>query len=136
MARTKHTSPLAIAYAASLLELANERKEAEQIAQELAALRQILQDNPSFHLYLADPAIGNTEREEMIKRIFASKFSQLTMNFLGVLNQKNRLGMLSEMADAYDNLLRTQQGKIEVDVTVAQKLSPQQLDEVRKKVSD
>jgi F-type H+-transporting ATPase subunit delta len=52
-----------------------------------------------------------------------------------VLNQKNRLGSLKELADAYDALLRQQQGKIEVDVTVAHKLTSEQLEEVRKQVS-
>jgi F-type H+-transporting ATPase subunit delta len=132
---TPHNSPLALAYAASLLELADEQKLTEQIAQELAVLRQLLAANPHFHLYLADPAIGEIEREKSLKQIFAAQFSKLTMNFLGVLNQKNRLGILEQIADAYDDLLRQQQGKIEVDVTVAQKLTSDQLEEVRQKVS-
>jgi F-type H+-transporting ATPase subunit delta len=135
MAKTLHTSPVAHAYAAALLELANEQKQTEPIALEFAALRGILNDNRSFGLYLADPAISQSEREEKLKQIFASQLSQLMMNFLGVLNQKNRLGTLLEIADGYDALLSEQQGKIEVDVTVAHKLAPEQLDEVRRKVS-
>jgi F-type H+-transporting ATPase subunit delta len=135
MARIKHTSPLAGAWAASLLELANEQKLTEQIAQELAALRQILTANPHFHLYLADPAISENHHGETLKKIFGPQLSKLMMNFLGVLNQKNRLGILEEIADAYDDLLRQQEGKIEVDVTVAHKLTSDQLEEVRQKVS-
>ena len=135
MAKTAHTSPLAIAYAAALLDLANESKETDKIAQEFAALRQVLTDNRSFGLYLADPAISQVERNEKLKQIFAAQLSPLMMNFLGVLNQKNRLSSLLEIADAYDDLLSAQQGKIEVDVTVAQKLTPEQLEEVRQRVS-
>jgi F-type H+-transporting ATPase subunit delta len=133
--KTSHNSPLALAYAASLLELANEQKLTEQIAQELAALRQILAANPHFHLYLVDPAISELTHGEALKKIFGSQLSRLMMNFLGVLNQKNRLGILAQIADAYDDLLREQEGKIEVDVTVAHKLTSDQLEEVRQKVS-
>src|SRR5439155_23633582 len=56
-------------------------------------------------------------------------------NFLGVLNEKGRLKLFVQIADAYDALLDEQFGKIEVDVTVAQKLSNDQLEEVRKRVS-
>jgi F-type H+-transporting ATPase subunit delta len=133
--KTPHNSPLSLAYAASLLELADEQHQTEQIAQELMALRQVLADNAAFGLYLADPAISQTERGEKLKHIFANQFSKLMMNFLGVLNQENRLGTIVHIADAYDSLLREKQGKIEVDVTVAHKLTSEQLEEVRQKVS-
>jgi F-type H+-transporting ATPase subunit delta len=134
MAKTNQKSSVAINYAASLLDLANEGKQAEPIGQELAALRQIVHENRTFYLFLSDPAISNAERGETIKRIFGDQISKLMHNFLGVLNEHNRLGLLAQIADAYDDLLADQLGKIEVDVTVASKLSADQLEEVRKKV--
>lgn len=135
MPKTNHKSPFAVSYAASLLELANEQKQAEPIGTEIAAIKQIVIDNKSFHQYLSDPAISSTERGAAIKRIFGGKVSPLVSNFLGVLNEKGRLGSITEIADSYDQLLADQLGKIEVDVTVASKLSGEQLEEVRKKVS-
>lgn len=129
-----HQSPTAIAYATAVLELANEQKQAETIAGEFAGIREMLKQNPHFGLYLSDPAIGETERGETIKKAFGGRVSGLMSNFLGVLNTKNRLGELSGIADAYDALLDEQLGKIEVDVTVAHKLAPEQLEEVRKRV--
>jgi F-type H+-transporting ATPase subunit delta len=135
MAKTTQKSSTAVAYAASLLDLANERKLAEPIGQELAALRQIVTDNPSFGLFLADPGIGSAERAESIGKIFGGRVSPLMSNFLGVLNQKNRMGLLAQIADAYEDLLDEQLGKIDVDVTVAQKLDGKQLEAVRQRVS-
>src|SRR5581483_1529620 len=48
---------------------------------------------------------------------------------------RGKLVQVEQIADAYDDLVDEQMGKIEVDVTVAQKLSPEQLEEVRAKVS-
>jgi F-type H+-transporting ATPase subunit delta len=135
MHRAAHHSPLASAYASSLLELANEANQPEQIAAELDALRTIVTDAPTFALFLSDPSINETERAGVITRTFAGKLSGLMMNFLGVLNLKGRLGTIGPIADAYDDLLDEQLGKIEVDVTVAQKLSADQLEQVRQKVS-
>src|SRR5438132_8132961 len=105
MAKTTRPPSYAVTYARSLLELANESKQAEAIGQELSALRQIVQENPTFGKFLADPAIGAIERERTIDRIFKGKLSPLMHNFIGVLNAHGRLGALAQVADAYDELL-------------------------------
>ncbi|MGH7179690.1 MAG: ATP synthase F1 subunit delta [Tepidisphaeraceae bacterium] len=135
MPRTTHASPVAVAYARSLLELANEQNQTQAIATEVQLLRQVLTENPSFVSYLADPAIGQVERAATLKRIFEGKLSSLLMRFILVANDRARLGMLADVMDAFDELLDEQLGKIEVDVTVAHRLSAQQLEEVRQRVS-
>jgi F-type H+-transporting ATPase subunit delta len=128
-------SPTVLAYARSMLELGNERKQAEKIGKELAGLREILDENPTFAAFLADPGIGTTERTASLEKIFRDRVSPLVMNFLLVLNDKGRLRLLKQIAEAYAALLDEQQGKVEVDVTVARKLSREQLAEVRERVS-
>lgn len=135
MAKTTHNSPLSLAYAGSLLELATEQNIADEIGRELASLQQLLAENRTFRLYMLDPGISHAERGATIKRIFGDNIPQLLRNFLGVLNDKNRLGELSGIADAYRTMLDDRSGKIEVDVTVAAQLSSEQLEEVRQRVS-
>ena len=128
------TNPTAIAYARSMLELANERNQADDIGREMAAIKEITDQNPTFAAFLADPGIGATERTATLSRVFRDRVSPLVMNFLGVLNNKGRLRLLGPIAEAYGNLLDEQQGKVEVDVTTAQRLSPEQLEQVRQRV--
>jgi F-type H+-transporting ATPase subunit delta len=135
MPRQQKASPTAVAYAQSLLELANESKSAPSIGQELQGIGQIIREQPTFRLYLADPSISAVERREALDRIFRGNVSPLVLNFLGVVNDHNRLGLLEQIIDAYDDLLDEQLGKVEVDVYVAQKLPPEQLEQVRKRVS-
>jgi F-type H+-transporting ATPase subunit delta len=132
---TTHKSPLAVAYAQALLELAQPQNQHEAIGRELAQLREIIEQNKTFALFLADPAISEAEHGEVLKRVFQGQVSPLLMNFLGVVNQKGRLKSLVAISQAYDDLLDEMLGKIEVDVTVAQRLSDAQLEEVRRKVS-
>lgn len=136
MQQDNHQSPLALAYAQALLDLANDAKNAQAIGQELRDLRQIVESDHKFAQVLADPAIGAEERAQLLHRVFDGRASSLILKFLGLLNEKGRLNHLSEIAAAFADLLDQQQGNIEVDVTVAQKLGDDQLESVRKAVSD
>ena len=129
------TNPTAVAYARSLLELANERNQADEIGQEMAGIRDILAEQPSFAAFLADPGIGGTERTATLDKVFKGRVSPLVSNFLGVVNTHGRMRMLGPIAQAFVDLLDEQRGNVEVDVTVAQRLSPDQLEQVRQRVS-
>ena len=131
-----HQSSTAIAYAEALLELANEASSAEETGQELRDIRQVVQENEKFAQMLADPVISADERGKFLHRIFDGRASQLIMHFLGLVNQKGRLSLLSSISQAYDDLLEQQQGIVEVDVTVAQALGNKELEDLAQKVSN
>ncbi|MEA2734008.1 MAG: F-type H+-transporting ATPase subunit delta [Humisphaera sp.] len=131
----QHASPTAVTYAQSILELANDQKQAEPIGQELAALKQILDENPSIREIFTNPSISADERGKLLERAFKGKIAPLLYSTIGVLNAHNRLGLLTQIAQAYDDLLDKQLGKVEVDLTVAQKLDAAQLEQARKQIS-
>jgi F-type H+-transporting ATPase subunit delta len=131
---TTHHSPVVLSYATSLLELAEEQKIADPIGKELEQIGEILEQNPTFVLYLADPAISQESRAKLLGDVFGGKLSPLLWNFIGVLNLKNRLSLLGQIITAYGDLLDDKYGKIEVDVTTAHKLSKDELENVRQRV--
>jgi len=128
-------SHVATAYARSLLELATEQQQAEPIGTEMEQLKQIVDENPGFREILANPTIGVQEREQLLERIFRNQVSPLVFNTLGVMNQHGRLGLLDQMAGAYGDLLDEQLGKVEVDLTVAHPLTPEQTATARQRIS-
>ena len=123
------------AYAKALLELANERQQTVSIGEEMRGIREIVDTNPTFVAYLRDPGVGKTERSQALDRIFKGKLSPLLYNTIRVMIEHDRLGMLGTMAEQYQELLDEQLGKIEVDVTVAQRLDPETLEQVRQRIS-
>jgi F-type H+-transporting ATPase subunit delta len=129
------TNPTAVAYARSILELGNERGQAADIGRDLAGIREVIDRNPSFAAFLADPGIGAGERAPVLDRLFRGRVHPLVMNLLLVLNTRGRMGLLGAVADAYANLLDQQLGIVEVDVTVARRLDENQLTQVRERVS-
>lgn len=128
------TSPLAATYAQALLDLANQQNNAIGIGAELKDLAQILDAEPNFRLFLADPAISKNQRDASVRRIFQGRVSNLVMNFLGVMNLHHRLGMLDQVVTAYMELLDQQLGNVEVDVTSASQLAPDEAEQVRQRV--
>jgi F-type H+-transporting ATPase subunit delta len=134
MAKKTHTTPLAVAYARSILELATERNTAPDIGKELSDVSGIIAGNPDFQNFLASPAIGEAERAQVIGKVFRGRVSELTLNSLLVMNRRGRLGILDQVSNAFSDLLQERQGIIEADVIVAEKLSPDQLEQVRQKV--
>jgi F-type H+-transporting ATPase subunit delta len=133
--QTTHHTPTVLSYATSLLELAEEQNQFAPIGQELNQIGEILDQNPTFGLFLADPAISQAERAKVLGEIFGGKISPLLWNFIGVLNLKNRLALLAKIIPAYDDLLDEKYGKIEVDVTTAHQLSADEAEHVRQRVS-
>ena len=133
MANKSNHSPVDVSYARALLELAGDQ--AADAGSELGDLHQIITDNPAFGTYLADPSISEAERTGMLERTFKGKISPLLWNFLGVLNTKNRLGHLAKIADAYHELLDAKLGKVEVELTVAEPLSDEQLMHAQQQIS-
>ncbi len=136
MTDNAHYSPAAGAYAQALLELGEPKGQAETIGQELTGLAQIVRGNRAFQLFLADPAIGEGERAEFLRKVFGGQVSPLVLNTLLVMNQKGRLTLLEEMVEAYTALLNEKLGRVEVNVTVAHRLDDGQLEEVRRRVSE
>ena len=105
MAQTMKQSGAAVQYARALLDLANEKKQAEAIGQEMAELGKIIEGNKSLASFLSDPGISSADRTEMLNKVFKGKVSPLLMNLMGVLNSKRRLGLLHGITQAYQELL-------------------------------
>lgn len=125
----------AASYAQALIELAQQQNIAEQIGTELTDLQQIVNSDPLFQTFLANPSISQRERGAVVEKTIRSQVHPLLANFLGVLQVHNRLDIIDQVAAAYAHKLDQLQGKIEVDVTVAQELSDEQLDQVRERIS-
>ena len=135
MPQSMKQSGAAVQYARALLDLANEKNQAEAIGQEMSELGKIIEGNKTLSAFLSDPGIGPAEHQQLLDRVFRGKVLPLIMNLMGVLNSKNRLGLLLGITEAYQELLDEQLGKVEVDVTVAHRLDGPALEQVRQRIS-
>lgn len=109
-------------YAQALLELAQEQGQVDAVAEEVQQLLPVIAEGGELHRLLTNPAIGDSERGEIVKRVFAGKVSPLLYKMLRVLGDKRRLASLPEFAAGYLLAVAEKRGQIEVQAFVATEL--------------
>lgn len=106
-------------YARSIFELADEaggEEKIHEIGDELEGLAEIVRSDKEIGEFFRSPIIDTQRRSETLKRVFNDEVSDLVLRFLLVLNEKDRLGRLDDVADAFTELAHARFGRIEVDV--------------------
>jgi F-type H+-transporting ATPase subunit delta len=114
----------AAVYAESLLQLAEEAGQAEEIGDQMRQLRELWDRDPRFAAMMSSAAIGVDARRESLRRAFgAGRVHPLMLNLLLVLNDKRRLMILPRVCEVYRTRLDGRLGREEVHVTTATPLS-------------
>jgi F-type H+-transporting ATPase subunit delta len=131
---TGATARLARVYAAALMAAAGDR--ADAVGEELDALvTDVLAGRPEVERFLTSGAVGRKAKAAVLEAAFGSGVSDVLRNFLGVLNQNNRLGLLRAVAAAYRRLRDEAAGRVRVTVTTAVPLTDEQTQKLRQTLS-
>lgn len=110
---------LAGVYAHSMIELAEERGQLDELHEELDGLVKYLDQAPAFEEFLGSPLIEDEDRAKVIEKAFRGKASDLLVDSLLVINRKGRLGYLQAIAEAYRREFRLRRGLVEARVRTA-----------------
>ncbi|RMD60528.1 MAG: ATP synthase F1 subunit delta, partial [Planctomycetota bacterium] len=128
-----HVDALARTYAQALFDAAQEttgREGVESVAGELDELLELARQNKALGEFLRSRIIPAAKRADSLRRIFQDAISELTLRFLLILNEKDRLAHLESIAQAYDQIVQERFGRVEVDVVTASLVDRAQLDAV------
>jgi F-type H+-transporting ATPase subunit delta len=127
---------LATVYAEALLDVADQRGQADEIGQELETIvREVLAQSPEVERTFASPVVRRTVKEKLIADAFQGKVSDLMFNFLHVLNSKDRLSLVRHVAAAYRDLLDQRAKRLRVKVRSAVPLSESQSERLRQEIA-
>ena len=124
---------LARLYAHSLFSLAEERggqAAIEEIGAELGEIIEMARADKRFNEFLSSRILPVADREKSLRAIFAGRISDLTLNFLLVLNAKERLNHVAVIAGAFDELVQERFARVEVDVYTAAPIGKETLDRI------
>jgi F-type H+-transporting ATPase subunit delta len=115
---------LAERYAGALVDVALENKQADLIKQELAAFATMVRESPELHAFLANPSIARAGKHAAIEQLVARMGASRTLrNYLFVIVDQRRAGMLIEIEQAFSALLDARQGITQATVTSAEDLT-------------
>lgn len=124
-------------YAAAVFELADEQKKLDEVAADMAAIRQMLSESADLRRVVASPVISREDQGRAIAAVLEKAgISELTARFVGVVAQNRRLFALDDMCVAYREILSGRRGEVTAEVTTAQALSDGQRDALERQLRD
>lgn len=122
-------SGLAGRYASALLDLADERKELDQVAAELGALKAAIADSEDLRRFIGSPLYGRDQQGKVMAAILdQAAAGELTRRFVMVVAHNRRLFALPRMIDAFLAELAHRRGEVTAQVVAAYDLSDTQKD--------
>jgi len=110
---------LASRYAKSLIDLAQENGQLDQIFRDLELLATACRENRAFVAFIRNPVINADKKEKIFHAIFEGKMSLLTDKFCKLLIRKGRERYLPEIAEAGVNQYRVIKHIRQVKITTA-----------------
>jgi len=114
-------------YAGALVDVALENKQADQVKGELASFVELERKSPELRAFLANPAIDRASKhaaiEQLVERMGASRTLR---NYLFVIVDHRRAGILTEIAEAFGRILDARRGITQAEVASATVLSPEE----------
>ncbi|MEO6405903.1 MAG: ATP synthase F1 subunit delta [Ferruginibacter sp.] len=117
---------LAGRYAKSLLDLAKERGQVEEVYADMKVLKALFVSNRDVVALVKSPIINADKKDKILKAILKDRISPLTQLFIDLLVKKNRENNLPEMTntfiDQYNVLKNIHRVKISTAVPLSSEL--------------
>ena len=118
---------LAERYAGALVDVALANKQADLVKRELADFAALILESPELHAFLSNPSIARAAKHSAIEAIVARMGASRTLrNYLFVIVDQRRAGMLIEIEQAFSRLLDARRGITQAAVTSVTELTEQE----------
>lgn len=126
-------------YAKSLLDLALEKGQLEQVNEDMRMVLETIRNNRDFAVLLRSPVVKTDKKQEILKAIFGGHIGVITAAFLDIITRKRREGELEAIAEAFVSQYKKHKQILTAVITTAQgldeKLRAQVLEIVKQSAS-
>lgn len=122
-------------YGRALYDLANDEAVSDTILQQLQALQESFQAEPTFLRLLSLPELPLEERCQILDTCFADKVHSYVLNFLKILTQKRIIRSFPDCLRAYQEQYEADNNILPVTAVTAIPLSASQLERLTEKLS-
>jgi len=129
------TNKVAARYAKSLLLLAQERNELEQVKKEMETLNKVIDENPDLKIMLRSPLVKKDKKINVLNLIFKDGIGTLVKSFIKIIASNNREHLLYHISGAFVELYNEMNKIITANVTSAVALDNEMRDNIRKIIS-
>jgi len=125
-------------WAKALIELAQEDENISKdaILNDLKKAVSVVAESEELSNVINNPSISVEEKQIVICKLFQDRVIPIVYNFLYVLNLRKRLGIISEITDAFEKELEILNNIVRVDITSAIDLDNDKKEEIKAKISE
>lgn len=127
---------VARSYAEALFDLALRHEGLEAYGDGIAAVAALLDENPSFRLFLETPRVDASDKKDVLRKAFGGQLPANLVNFLLVVVDKRRQRLLRGIAREFHGLVDEHMNRAHVEVTVARALDEESLGRVAERLSE
>lgn len=110
-------------YNLALYDIALETNAVDAVKNDFLTIRQTIAGSKELAMFLKTPIIKLTKKSAVMEALFKGKVSDLTLKFLSVLSDKNRINVVDNIAEDFLNLVNEKQGIISAKIRTAVDLS-------------
>ena len=121
-------------YALSLYEVAADEKKEKAYLDELTAVCEVFGREPDFLKMLTTPSIALEEKQNVLRKAFEGRIEPFLLNFLMLITEKGRVGLVQDMRQAYKEHYYFENGIVEVLAVTAVPMSAALTDKLRGKM--
>lgn len=122
-------------YAATLFELAQRHEGLEVFADGMDMVVGLMDQNPSFRLFLETPRIADRDKKDLLKKVFEPALPRALLTYFLVIVDKRRQRLLGAIGEEFHSLLDEHLGRTHVMVTLARPLDPTAQEDLSRKLS-
>lgn len=118
---------LAERYATALIELADENKKLDEVANDFKGLRKTIAESADLRRLMQSPLYSREQQSKAMAAVLdKAEVADLTRRFVLLVSQNHRLFALQAMIDAYLEELARRRGEVTAEVVAAYDLSDTQ----------
>tara|TARA_Y100001968_G_C19360623_1_gene719569 strand:- start:15 stop:563 length:549 start_codon:yes stop_codon:yes gene_type:complete len=121
-------------YAEAFLQVASTKKEVEKIVEQAKDILAIWDDSPEFRDAMLSPVLEVVSKKAVLEKLFSGKVTPSFLNFLKLLADRQRIGLLNAVLERMLELYREQRNIALATVTSASTLNDEQQAEILNKI--
>lgn len=112
-------------YASALYTASAKAGSLDAVASALTKLQGTLKNDSKVAGLISNPTLNNTDKNVVVDVLSKSIGGEKSVsNLLTVMAENNRLGLLSQVSEAFQTLIAAEKGEVEVTITSAQVSAP------------
>jgi F-type H+-transporting ATPase subunit O len=123
-------------YASALYTASVKNSSIETTEKSLGALKNLIEKDQKLNTVVENPSLSTEDKKQLVKTITESaNVDQTTGNFLNVLAENNRLGLIGSVIKQFETLSNAHHGLVEATVTSADALDKKTISRLEAAIS-